>query len=241
MADSVFACWSGKFLSRPIGHLPPTLHISFSADVDAKIVADGLGLAKSKYLPARQRSSAQRMLMDMLSSARHLSVREEMQAAEIVRKWPDLLGQVPLQDSDIARYCENCPGLLKQIVFGLADEEQTNQTIRTAIPQQMNPVQHASSAELILRRARDISPETLFKYLGAVEATCRVQTAPSSKEFNVRLAAKVLNKVLDAHSDYAVVMAIEVNSFCLTYPWVKDAADLFARVRKIQDILEKGG
>ncbi|KAJ1947839.1 hypothetical protein EC988_005386, partial [Linderina pennispora] len=219
MADSVFASWSARFLSHPIGHLPRTLHTTFTADTDAKIIADGFALAKNTYLPAKQHSSAQHTLLNALKTGHNLPVREEMQAAEIIRKWPDLLDRVPLQDDDVTMYTEACPGLLQKMVLALPDQERANQIIQTLIPQQMNPVQHASSAELILGRASDISPETLFKYLGAVEATCRVQNASSSKEFSVRLAAKVLNKVLDTHRDYAVIMSVELNSLCLTYPW----------------------
>ncbi|KAJ2833575.1 hypothetical protein GGI24_000797 [Coemansia furcata] len=101
----------------------------------------------------------------------------------------------------------------------------------------MSTIRHSQVAGALFHNIGVVFTSTLFRYLDAVEASCRHHQDNSAQvQHHVKHAAMVLEKALLADPSVAEQMAIEVSSFCLTYPWVKKAADLY---RLLSNMLEK--
>ncbi|KAJ1846589.1 hypothetical protein LPJ70_001965 [Coemansia sp. RSA 2708] len=148
----------------------------------------------------------------------------------MLKQQPEILRAVPLDAEHVGMYAKNCWSVLVAIVDMAQSSSEANRIIQGAIIQPMGIVEHNALAQLLIDRVASISAETLFRYLNAVEASCRTQKSEPAQIHTVRLASKVFNHALDANSALAETMSIELSSFCLSYTRVKDATDLYRRI-----------
>ncbi|KAJ2509706.1 hypothetical protein GGI11_004528 [Coemansia sp. RSA 2049] len=155
---------------------------------------------------------------------------------DVLKRHPGILDRLPLDSPRSLRlYATNCWPVLVAIIDIVDDPSKANRIIRDTIVQPMTVVQHNSLAQLLFDRMPEIEPDTLFKYLNAVEASCRLLLQGNMQQtHNVRLAVKVIHNALRINDSLADTMFIELCSFCLSYSWVKDALDLYRQLMTAQ-------
>ncbi|KAI9499784.1 hypothetical protein BX070DRAFT_231473 [Coemansia spiralis] len=154
----------------------------------------------------------------------------------ILKEQPEILDKLPLTSPQILRmYAANCWSVLTAIIAIVDSSDEANRIIQDSITQPMSVVQHNLLAQLFIDNISEISSDTLFRYLDAVEASCRLlQPGSAQQVHNVRLAVKVVSNALELNHSLADAMFIELSSFCLSYSWVKDAIDLYQRLMASQ-------
>ncbi|KAJ2549114.1 hypothetical protein EV175_004569 [Coemansia sp. RSA 1933] len=252
-------------VSAPPRPLPSTLLLDFTVDDDMQLVSSGavkalsilmermkneledyvldvLGRAEAEPVesPAETPSPVDNPTRSGGGSGSNAGSVISPEAVEGVilalKGQPYILDKLPLSSSKTLRlYAANCWPVLVAIIGIRDDSRETNRIIQDIIVQPMSVVQHNSLAQLLVDRMSEIAPETLFKYLDAVESTCRIQQQGGMQQVhNVRLAVKIVGSALDLNSSLADAMYIELSSFCLSYPWVKDALDLYRRLMAMQ-------
>ncbi|KAJ2162074.1 hypothetical protein GGF46_000949 [Coemansia sp. RSA 552] len=237
-------CLAATVAYLPVRPLPPLLSATFTQADDLAIVANGI--AKARILQAQKKQRVQRAAaLDQLVQAAPasgegsaLGPRAMAQVSEALKEQPGLLASVQLDDKHIRQYARNCWSVLVAIV-GMVGVDQANRIIQVAIPRPMGVVEHNSLAQLLIDRIDNVSAETLFAYLNAVEASCRAQQQQQQQQqlvHNVRLALKVFNRALDANRSLAETMSIELSSFCLSHTQIKDATDLYRRIVAVRDL-----
>ncbi|KAI8323536.1 hypothetical protein GQ54DRAFT_310037 [Martensiomyces pterosporus] len=222
----------------PVGRLPPLLVPSagcLTTEWDIRLVADGMALGRQLLVAkARQREEEHVLATLSQAKAREIPPQSASRVTRAIEDHPELLARIPLSDDDIQAYMANFRPVLSAVVCAIKDPAEADRVIRGSIVQPMNVMEHSFLVTLMMGRIKDVSADTLFKYLDAVEASCRVQLPKDTLVHNVRLASKALSSAMDVDETVALTMAIELNSFCLSYPWVKDAADLYKRALAIQ-------
>ncbi|KAJ1801233.1 hypothetical protein LPJ59_000447 [Coemansia sp. RSA 2399] len=250
-----------RFVSTPPRPLPSTLLLESTANDDVQLVSSGAlkalhmledklekdlegyvleMLARAATEPAESPAETPSPVDNPTSSSRDAGNEISPQSMEhiiaVLKRQPGILNKLPLDSPQTLRmYATNCWAVLVAIIAILDDASKTNRIIQDIIVQPMPVVQHNSLAQLLFDHMSEIVPETLFKYLDAVEATCRLQQKGSMQQIhNVRLAVKVVGSALDLNSSFADAMYIELSSFCLSYSWVKDALDLYRRLMTAQ-------
>ncbi|KAJ1965133.1 hypothetical protein GGI12_000978 [Dipsacomyces acuminosporus] len=239
ISQEVFGRICAALTRLPAGALAPALaahpSANFTTEYDIKLVSDGMSLAR-KRLDAKARQRKGERALEALGQAkiRAIPPQAASQIVAAMSECPELLAKTPLAVEDVQAYAANCQTVLSHIVGAMEDGAEADRVIRSSITQPMNVAEHNYLATLLISRIKDASTNTLFRYLDAVEATCVRQLPKDTLVHNIRLATKVLNSALDIDSSFAVTMSVEMNSFCLSYPWVKDAADLYKRALAIQ-------
>ncbi|KAJ2667333.1 hypothetical protein IW148_000028 [Coemansia sp. RSA 1199] len=228
------------YIATTVVGMPPAplsrlLSVNFSTAEDARIVSDGISRARILYEQKSKLAQAEYVLAQLAKATfpgagTALSPQTMARITAALEQQPDILQSVPLDAENIRMYAKNCWNVLVTIVSMTDNSSDVNRIIQCAIVQPMNIVEHNSLAQLLIDQTAVISADTLFKYLNAVEASCRVQQSGSAQVHNVRLASKVFNHALDANGALAETMSIELSSFCLSYTRVKDATDLYRRI-----------
>ncbi|KAJ1663565.1 hypothetical protein IW140_004852 [Coemansia sp. RSA 1813] len=249
-------------ISMPPRPLPSTLLANFTVNDDVQLVSTG-ALKALCILEDNLKKELEDYALEMLTgaatepaesptetpspvdnpptrsstnSSNAISPQSTERIIKILREQPKLLDKLPLESSQALRmYATNCWAVLVSIIDILGDSRKTNRIIQDITVQPMSVVQHNSLAQLLFDHMPEIVPETLFKYLDAVEASCRLQQQGSMQQVhNVRLAVKVVDSALDLNNSFVDAMFIELSSFCLSYSWVKDALDLYRRLMTTQ-------
>ncbi|KAJ1758985.1 hypothetical protein LPJ77_004072 [Coemansia sp. RSA 2523] len=228
------------YIATTVVGMPPAplsrlLSVNFSTAEDARIISDGISRARIIYEQKNKLAQAEYVLAQLAKAAvptsgTALSPQTMARITATLEQQPEILQSVPLNAENIRMYAKNCWNVLVTIINMTDSSSDVNCIIQSAIVQPMNIVEHNSLAQLLIDQTAAISADTLFKYLNAVEASCRAQQSGSAQVHNVRLASKVFNHALDANSALAETMSIELGSFCLSYTRVKDATDLYRRI-----------
>ncbi|KAJ2450695.1 hypothetical protein EV183_004101 [Coemansia sp. RSA 2336] len=220
--------------SLQLAPLPQLLSVDVSVAEDIRLVTGGIAYASTMLQQRAKQAQTDYVLAQLATAAQStnsasLSPQTMAQVIDTLEKQPDMLPPEMLDTEHIRMYAKNCWNVFAKLV-DLADKAEANRIIQGAIAQPMSIVEHNALAQLLIDRIDIIVPDTWFRYLNAVEASCRSQQPGSAQVHNVRLASKVFNRALDANSALAESMSIELCSFCLSYTQVKDATDLYRRV-----------
>ncbi|KAJ2851122.1 hypothetical protein IWW36_001373 [Coemansia brasiliensis] len=219
----------------PLAPLPQLLAVDISVAEDIRIVSDGITYAGIILKQRAKQAQTDYVLAQLATAAlstnsTSLSPQTMAQVIDTLEKQPDILPPEMLDAEHIRMYAKNCWSIFEKLVDLADNKEEANRLIQGAIAQPMGIVEHNALAQLLIDRIGIVLADTLFKYLNAVEASCRSQQPGSAQVHNVRLASKVFNHALDANNALAEAMSIELCSFCLSYTQVKDATDLYRRV-----------
>ncbi|KAJ1737567.1 hypothetical protein LPJ72_000384 [Coemansia sp. Benny D160-2] len=244
---------------------PPPSFLSYNPTVDDDLKLLGLGAAKAlDILNDKLKNELEDYVLEMLSKAETepaetpaetpspidnptnrgssinpsslISPQAMDRIVDVLKHHPGILDRLPLDSPRSLRlYATNCWPVLVAIIDIVDDPSKANRIIRDIIVQPMTVVQHNSLAQLLFDRMPEIEPDTLFKYLNAVEASCRLLSQGNMQQtHNVRLAVKVIHSALRINDSLADTMFIELCSFCLSYSWVKDALDLYRQLMTAQ-------
>ncbi|KAJ2798276.1 hypothetical protein H4S07_005733 [Coemansia furcata] len=230
-----------QLVGRPLGDVPTTLlpRNAFNAEDDVKLITNGAAITR-KLIDAGLRQKAERSVLSQvakLTASDELSASVEREINNNLKIYPDIASQIPADTEHIQIYASKCWFIVLAIIDRATSPADINRVILDSITQPMSTIRHSQVAGALFHNIGAVFTSTLFRYLDAVEASCRHHQDNSAQvQHHVKHAAMVLEKALLADPSVAEQMAIEVSSFCLTYPWVKKAADLY---RLLSNMLEK--
>ncbi|KAJ2687100.1 hypothetical protein IWW39_003181 [Coemansia spiralis] len=230
-----------QIVGRPLGDIPATLlpQATLSVEDDIKLVNKGAEITR-RLIDASIRRKAESYVLSQLAQLafnEELSADAEREITTILSKYPDIARQIPANAKHIQMYAAKCWFIVLAIIQQALSPADVNRTILDSISQPMSTIQHSQVAGALFNNIGVVSTATLFRYLDAVEASCRNHQGNSAQvQHHVKHAAMVLEKALLADPSAAEQMSIEISSFCLSYPWVKRAADLY---RLLSSMLEK--
>ncbi|KAJ2004980.1 hypothetical protein GGI02_005917 [Coemansia sp. RSA 2322] len=227
-------------VGRPLGLVPPALSNTYTPESDVKLVTTSAALVRD-LVEARRRQREQDYVLAQISAATAneggLPADAARKIDEILTIYPDIASQVPTDAEHLGIYAASCWQLVLAIVGLATSAEEADRVVGASIVSPMSIIQHNNVAGLLFHNIGTISTTTLFKYLDAVEASCRQYqeaTTSAQVQHHVKYAAMVLEKALLADHNIAEEMAVELSSFCLSYPWVKKATDLFQMMTKMR-------
>ncbi|KAJ2489543.1 hypothetical protein IWW37_003889 [Coemansia sp. RSA 2050] len=230
-----------QIVGRPLGDVPASLltQAAFSIEDDIKLVNKGAEITR-KLIDASIRRKAENYVLSQvaqLASNEELSADVEREISTILAKYPDIACQIPADAEHIQVYASKCWFIVLAIIERATSPADINSILLDSIAQPMSTLRHSQVAGALFNNIGIVSTATLFRYLDAVEASCRNHQGNSAQvQHHVKHAAMVLEKALLADPSVAEQMSIELSSFCLSYPWVKRAADLY---RLLSSMLEK--
>ncbi|KAJ2438886.1 hypothetical protein GGF42_008143 [Coemansia sp. RSA 2424] len=219
-------------VGRPLGSIPRTLlpRCAFSTKDDVKLIADGAAITR-KIIDAETKRKGEAYVLAQVAQAvagEELPADAEREVATILMAYPDMVSQIPADTKHIQVYADKWWFLVQAIIDRSTSPLDADRVIMDAIAQPMSTLRHSQVAGALFHNIGSISTKTLFRYLDAVEASCRKhQDNNAQVQHHVKHAAMVLEKALLEHPSVAESMSIEISSFCLSYPWVKRAADLY--------------
>ncbi|KAJ2740904.1 hypothetical protein GGI20_005546 [Coemansia sp. BCRC 34301] len=227
-----FAYLARLVVGRPLGDVPPTLlpRCAFSAEDDVKLIANGAAITR-KLMDAEARRRGLAYILGQVAqvvAGEELPADAEREIVTILTAYPDIASQIPVDAEHIHAYAARCWFLVQVIIDRARSSLDTNRIIQDSIAPPMSAIQHSQIAGVLFHNIGTVSVETLFRYVDAIEASCRNHRDNTAQvQHHVKHAAMVLEKALLEHPGVAETMSVEISSFCLSYPWVKKAADLY--------------
>ncbi|KAJ1884613.1 hypothetical protein GGI03_005782 [Coemansia sp. RSA 2337] len=230
-----------QIIGRPLGDVPTTLlpRDTFSAAEDVKLVTNGAAIAR-KLIKAGIRQKAEEYVLSQVAqvmASEELSADDERNISSLLNIYPDIISQIPADTEHIRTYASRCWFIVLAIIDKATSPVDINRVILDSITQPMSTIHHSQVAGALFHNIGAVFTSTLFVYLNAVEASCRNHQDNSAQvQHHVKHAAMVLEKALLDDPSIAEQMSIELSSFCLSYPWVKRAADLY---RLLSSMLDK--
>ncbi|KAJ2755523.1 hypothetical protein GGI19_001578 [Coemansia pectinata] len=230
-----------QIIGRPLGDVPTTLlpRNTFSATDDIKLINNAAAITR-KLIDVGIRQKAEQYVLSQVAqvvASEELSADTEREISRILKTYPDIVSQIPADTEHIRIYASRCWFIVLAIIDRATSPVDINQIILDSITQPMSTIRHSQVAGALFHNTGVIFTSTLFVYLNAVEASCRNHQDNSAQvQHHVKHAAMVLEKALLDDPSIAEQMSIELSSFCLSYPWVKRAADLY---RLLSSMLDK--
>lgn len=238
--DDVCNFLVGEIVARPLGELPGILPpADFTIEEDIRIIAEGAAhachLVKARAVARNEEY--------VLTQIKRLATQEEADQlppdiwrniTRILTENPQIMGKIPADTADIRLYSTQCWDVVQMLADQTQDFERLNHIIQAAIVQPMSTIHHNHLAGIIFNRIELVSTETLFLYLSAVETSCHYSQQKDKRspqiQHHVRHTIMVFEKALGTRREYIdqdILSAL--SSFCLSYPWVKKAADFFGQ------------
>ncbi|KAJ2899365.1 hypothetical protein IWW38_001020 [Coemansia aciculifera] len=220
-------------VGRPLVDIPPALLLpgcSFSTENDVKLIANAAAITRSLIDAEAKRKGEAFILVQVAKvvADEELSADAEREITAILAAHPDIASRIPADAEHVKIYAAKCWFLVQAIIDRSTSFVDINRIILDSIAQPMSTIRHSQVAGALFHNIDALTTDTLFRYLDAVEGSCRNHKDNDAQvQHHVKHAAMVLEKALLTHPSIAKDMSIEISSFCLSYPWVKKAADLY--------------
>ncbi|KAJ1901515.1 hypothetical protein LPJ66_000738 [Kickxella alabastrina] len=218
-------------MGLPFGHLPKELRLDMSVDDSVTMVTEGI--AKARVLATQAKEANGNHILDLFAKAldeNAMTSETEAQIIALLKKQPELSYRVPTEPRHMQFILSRCPDLFDHITTSISDAKRLNLIVQNAISSPIPVAQLNALIRTMSRFANELTCETLFKYLDVLEATCRSQKKGEAQAYTVRSVCVIFFLVIDSNESLVEQLFIPLSSFCLSYLWVKYAADLYRRL-----------
>ncbi|PVU97941.1 hypothetical protein BB561_000202 [Smittium simulii] len=209
-------------------------HYAFT-DNESKVLISSCILGLDKFIEQNKvRSSELKKELEKLLSnviETHISLSEHKQIMSLISEVGSLDDLEILFQPSVRALVERGPNLVKSICYDHLSKNSYNRLICAALTRPLTITLHNALIEVILVLPKELEVETWHRYLSTVDSTCQTQEHKSIAQMqNAKLACKLFYKFIHNKTLTLEKFKVELLSFCLSYVYIKDAAELYALV-----------